>query len=65
MPKCPLHDVDVPLEHVPDHTWLGMSEEDWAVNLEIYTTQPERFLKFQCPTRGRRYVEQSRYRGGV
>ena len=48
VPKCPLHDVDVPLTHVPDHTWVGMSEEDWAVNLEMYATQPERFLKFQC-----------------
>ncbi len=48
VPMCPLHEVDVPLAHVPDHTWLGMSEEEWAVNLEMYATQPERFLQLQC-----------------
>ncbi len=48
VPMCPLHEVDVPLTHVPDHTWLGMSEEEWAVNLEMYATQPERFLQLQC-----------------
>jgi hypothetical protein len=48
VPVCPLHDVDVPLTHVPDHTWMGMSDEQWAVNLEMYATQPERFLKLQC-----------------
>src|ERR1700716_828168 len=45
---CPLHEVDIPLAHVPDHTWLGMSEEEWAVNLEMYATQPERCLQLQC-----------------
>jgi hypothetical protein len=40
--------VRVPLAHVPDHTWLGMSEEQWAVNLDMYATQPERFLQLQC-----------------
>ena len=40
--------MDVPLAHMPDHTWLGMSEEEWAVNLEMYATQPERFLQLQC-----------------
>ena len=48
VPKCPLHDVDVPLAHVPDHTWLGLSEADWAVNLRLYATQPEQLLKLQC-----------------
>ena len=43
-----MHEVDVPLAHVPDHTWLGMSEEEWAVNLGMYATQPERFLQLQC-----------------
>src|SRR5207237_2709322 len=48
---CTLHEVDVPLAHMPDHTWLGMSEEEWAVNLEMYATQPERFLQLQCARR--------------
>src|SRR4030081_2187016 len=48
VPMCPLHEVDVPLAHVPDHTWLGMSAEEGAVNLEMYATQPGRFLQLQC-----------------
>ncbi|GAC1314249.1 MAG: hypothetical protein NVSMB2_03400 [Chloroflexota bacterium] len=48
VPMCPLHEVDVPLAHVPDHTWLGMSEGEWTVNLEMYATHPERFLQLQC-----------------
>ncbi|TME41179.1 MAG: hypothetical protein E6I75_03645 [Chloroflexi bacterium] len=36
---------------MPDHTWLGLSDEDWAVNLRMYATQPERFLQLQCEER--------------
>jgi len=36
---------------VPDHTWLGLSDEDWAVNLRMYATQPERFLQLHCEER--------------
>jgi hypothetical protein len=48
VPFCPLHDVKVALDHVPDHAWLCLSEKDWAVNLSLYATQPERLLQLQC-----------------
>ena len=48
VPVCPLHEVAVPLGHVPEHTWLSLSDDEWAVNLSMYATQPERFLQIQC-----------------
>ena len=48
LPVCPLHDVDVPLAHVPDHAWRGLSDEGWAANLALYEDHPEWFLAQQC-----------------
>jgi hypothetical protein len=43
-----MHEVSVPLAHVPDHTWGGLSEEAWATNLALYEDHPEWFLAQQC-----------------
>jgi hypothetical protein len=40
--------VTVPVAHVPDHTWQGLSDEAWATNLALYATRPHRFLSLQC-----------------